>query len=322
MKFHKRKKWSYALENLMYKNTMTFPLGKLRVFETAARLLSFTKAADELHLTQSAVSQQIKQLEGQLGFDVFLRLTRRLELTDLGLQLYESARRSLYDIDSTVESLKGDTKRGNVVVSVGSSFAVNWLIPNLSRFRDLNPDIEISIRASEEQPDREAHSDIDVAIGFGSHLKNTKMKIQQLGCDQVFVVASPKLLPRGRPLKKVEDFENYTLIHNEISDREAGVGDWENWLISQNKGGAIDVVEGPRYPRCDLAVQAATHGEGLVLAWDTMVSNELADKRLVKVFGGMFESSNSYYAWCTRQAYSKPKVQKVLQWLHSEHSKI
>lgn len=305
----------------MHKSAMKFPLGKLRIFEAAARLLSFTKAADELHLTQSAVSQQIKQLEGQLGFEVFLRLTRRLQLTDLGLQLYESVRRSLYDLDSTVESLRGDTMRGIVVVSVGSSFAVNWLIPKLSQFRDLHPEIELSIRALDEQPNLEAHPDIDIAIGFGSHLKNTKMKIHQLGCDQVFVVASPKLLKRGKPLKTIEELASFTLIHNEISDREAGVGDWENWLISQNKSGAIDVFEGPRYPRCDLAVQAATHGEGLVLAWDTMVCNELADKRLVKVFGGYFESSNSYYAWCTRQAHSKPKVQKVLQWLHLEHSK-
>ena len=110
---------------------MKIPLTNLRAFEAAARRLSFTLAAEELNLTQSAISQQVKQFEGYLEFKVFNRLTRRLELTANGRRLYETVRRCLEDIDRVVGEVRSESGRGSVVISVGSSFAANWLIPKL-----------------------------------------------------------------------------------------------------------------------------------------------------------------------------------------------
>ena len=299
---------------------MSFPLTNLRAFEAGARLLSFTLAADELHLTQSAVSQQIKQLETRLGFRVFHRLTRRLELTDQGRQLYEAVRRSLHDLDLAVETLRGETMHGSVVLNTGSTFAANWLIPRLGRFRETYPGIELRIQPSDELLDLDTHPAIDLAVRFGHGAKKS-MIVERLGQEQVFVAASPSLLRHVEPPCKVEDLARFTLIHNDVSDREPdSAGDWRNWLNSLGMSGALDVTSGPRYPRSDLVVHAAVHGQGVALVWDTMVLNELADNRLVKVFDGLFETAYSYIAWCTPHAFSKPKVHAVMDWLRFEAS--
>lgn len=297
---------------------MTFPLANLRAFEAAARLLSFTLAADELHLTQSAVSQQIKQLESRLGFQVFRRLTRRLELNEQGRALYESVRRSLQDLDLTVEMLRGQSMQGSVVISVGSSFAVNWLIPKLGRFRDTYPDIDLRIQPSDELIDLAAEPSIDVVVRFGRR-SHGDMIVEELGQDQVFVAASPALLRDVEPPRRVEDLARFTLLHNEVSDHEPGAsGDWGNWLTALGMGGALDFTCGPRFARSDLVVHAAVHGQGIALVWDTMVIKECVEKRLVKVFNGSYETTNSYVAWCTSQAFSKPKVRAVMEWLKRE----
>lgn len=297
---------------------MTLPLANLRAFEAVARLLSFTSAAAELHLTQSAVSQQIKQLESRLGFEVFRRLTRRLELTDQGRELYETVRRLLQDLDLTVEKLQGEEMRGSVVVSSGSSFAANWLIPRLGSFRDTHPSIELRIQPSDKPINLETETSVDLQVRFG-HGANEDMIVEALGEDQVFVVASPTLLRTAQPPRQVKDLACFTLLHNEVSEQEPGsAGDWRNWLMSVSMNSVLDTTAGPRFPRSDLVVQAAVHGQGVALAWDTMVLEELADNRLVKVFDGLFETSSSYIAWCTPRAFNKPKVHAVMEWLRRE----
>ena len=297
---------------------MAFPLANLRAFEAVARLLSFTSAAAELNLTQSAVSQQIKLLEARLGFQVFRRLTRRLELTDRGRELYETVRRALQDLDLTLEKLRGEEMRGSVVVSTGSTFAANWLIPRLGPFSDAHPNIELRIQPSDDPIDLETEPSVDLQVRFG-HGASEGMVVEALGEDQVFVVASPALLRKAQPLRHVEDLACFTLLHNESSDQEPGsAGDWRNWLTSLGMNGALDTTAGPRFPRSDLVVQAAVHSQGVALVWDTMVLGELANNRLVKVFDGDFETSRSYVAWCTEQAFNKPKVHAVMEWLRRE----
>lgn len=297
---------------------MTFPLANLRAFEAVARRLSFTSAAGELHLTQSAVSQQIKQLEVRLGFPVFRRLTRRLELTDQGRELYETVRRSLQDLDLTVEKLRGEGLRGSVVVSTGSSFAANWMIPRLGPFLDAHPNIELRIQPSDKSIDLETEPSVDLQVRFG-HGANEGMVVEALGEDQVFVAASPALLHCAEPPRRVEDLARFTLLHNEVSEQEPGsAGDWKNWLSSLGMSGVLETTAGPRFPRSDLVVRAAVHGQGMALVWDTMVQAELADMRLVKVFDGSFETTNSYVAWCTARAFNKPKVHAVMEWLQRE----
>lgn len=299
---------------------MTYPLATLRTFEAAARRLSFTLAAEELHLTQSAVSQQIKQLEGRLGFTVFRRLTRRLELTDQGRQLYEAARRALHDLDLTVEVLRNESSQGSVTISSGSTFAANWLIPRMGALRDAHPEIELRILPTDGPVDLRAEPSIDLAVRFYYDFDDDGMVMERLGEDQVFVVASPALLGEAT-LRRIEDLADFPLLHNEVSDNEPGSsGDWRNWLAALGRVRALDTAAGPRLARSDLVVRAALHGQGLALVWETMVLQELADGRLVKVFDGAFETTRSYVAWCTPQAYGKPKVRAVMDWLKQEAS--
>ncbi len=294
---------------------MKAPLANLRAFEAAARLLSFTLAAEELHLSQSAVSQQIKQLEDRLGFPLFTRLTRRLELNDAGLRLYETVRRSLQEIDRTVDELREGTMTGAVTVSVGSSFAANWLIPRLGDLAAECPGIDLGVRPSDVLIDLRAEPDVDIAVRFGQ-VGGRGIVSRPLGDESVFAVCSPSLLEGAEPPRNLSDLAGFPLLHNEASERERGAaGDWRNWLAALGAEGAVDVESGPRFPRSDLLVRAAVLGQGVALAWDTMVANELRDGRLVKVFAGRYETSNCYYAFCTEEAHARPKVRAVFDWL-------
>lgn len=294
---------------------MKAPLANLRAFEAAARLLSFTLAAEELNLSQSAVSQQIKQLEERLGFSLFTRLTRRLELNEAGRRLYETVRRSLLEIDRTVDELRGGATVGTVTVSVGSAFAANRLVPKLGEFAARCPGIDLGIRPSDVLIDLHAEPDVDIAVRFGQG-GGRGIVARRLGDEGVFAVCSPSLLDDVRPPKTPADLFRFPLLHSEPSVREKGAaGDWKNWLAALGVRASDGVGDGPRFPRSDLLVQAAIHGQGMALVWDTMVANELRDGLLVKVFGGRYETSNSYYASCTEQAYAKPKVRAVLDWL-------
>lgn len=294
---------------------MKVPLTNLRAFEAAARRLSFTLAADELNLTQSAISQQVKQLEGYLGFKLFNRLTRRLELTDSGRRLFETLHRCLDDIDRVVDELRNEGSGGSIVISLGSSFAANWLIPKLGKLGGDCPEIDLSIKLSDELIDVYEAPAIDVAVRF-AHPCGQKVVVRKLAPERVFVVCSPSLLKNLRRLKVPQDLAAYPLLHNESSDREkTGAGNWTNWLSIIGFAGALDVTAGPRFPRSDLLMQAALHGQGMALVWETTARHELNAGRLVKVFGGHYETSNCYQISCTPAAYAKPKVRRLVDWM-------
>jgi len=294
---------------------MKLPLTNLRAFDAVARLLSFTLAAEDLHLTQSAVSQQIRQLEDRLGFKLFRRLTRRLELTEDGRRLYETVRRSLHDIDRTVAELQGGGQELTVTVSTGSSFATNWLMPRLGSFSAEHPGLDLRIRPSDVLEDLHEDHSIDIAVRFAQG-PGPGIVAKSLGEETVFVACSPALLEGQAPPGTLKDLGRFPLLHNEVSDRETGAaGNWTNWLNALGEDAALDVDPGPRVPRSDLLVQAAVHRQGMALVWTTMVRNELRDGRLIKPFGGRYEVPNRYYAYCTELAYGRPQVRKVMDWL-------
>ncbi len=294
---------------------MTVPLTNVRAFDAVARLLSFTKASAELNLSQSAVSQQIAQFEERLGFKLFKRLTRRLELTENGRKLYETVRSCIRDIDDTIATLQDVDAEVSVTISVGSSFAVNWLIPRLSDFGIDCPGIDLRIKPFDALIDLHADRSIDLAVRFAQG-PGQGFVTKSLGEEQVFVVCSPSLLDGRTSLKNVQDLGAYPLLHSEVSDNETGsAGNWENWLTAIGQENALDTRRGQRVPRSDLLVQAAVHGQGMALVWTTMVQSELSDGRLIKVFNGQYEMPNSYYVTCTEDAYAKPMVRSVVEWM-------
>lgn len=291
------------------------PLSALRTFEAAARHLSFTKAAKDLYLTQGAVSQQIKQLEERLGFKLFRRHIRKLELTDEGKALSAVVRNALHDIDETIRRLQAEENDGVLTVSVGSAFAMNWLIPRLGQFRDQYPNIDVRIDAIDDAIDLHSQRDIDMMIRF-SRGNYPDLHVTELMREPVFVVCSPSLLDPHRPVRKPSDLCQYTLLHNEVSEREPdSAGDWSNWLQQLGQPIFACIKRGPRFPRCDMVIQAALHGQGIALVWNTMVGNELSTGRLVKPLQGRFETANSFYAVSTPEVAQKPKTRKFRKWL-------
>ncbi|MDH3672584.1 MAG: transcriptional regulator GcvA [Gammaproteobacteria bacterium] len=299
----------------MHSSLSKIPLSALRTFEAAARHLSFTKAARELHLTQGAVSQQMKHLEERLEFKLFRRHVRRLELTDEGRGLSAVVRNALYEIDETIRRLQAEDNEGVLTVSVGSAFAMNWLIPRLGQFRAQYPSIDVRIDAIDDALDLRTQRDIDMMIRF-SRKNYPDLHVTELMREQVFVVCSPSLLDPRRPLRKPSDLCHYTLLHNEVSEREPdSAGDWNNWVQQLGEPVLPCLKEGPRFPRCDTLIQAALHGQGVALAWNTMVGNELSTGRLIKPLQGRFETANAFYAVSTPEVAQKPKTRKFREWL-------
>jgi LysR family glycine cleavage system transcriptional activator len=294
-------------------------LSSLRTFEVAARYLSFTKAARDLCLTQGAVSQQIKNLEGRLGFKLFRREVRKLELTDHGRDLWMVLRGALSEIDGTIRRLQSADESRVLTVSVGSAFAMNWLIPRLGRFREKHPAIDVRIHAVDDAIDlRSEGRDIDMMIRF-SRGDYPDLHVTKLMTERVFVVCSPSLIDPRKPLRTPLDLCHYTLLHNEVSDREPrSAGDWNNWLKHLGEPALGCTKQGPRFPRCDMLVQAAIHGHGMALVWQTMVGNELETGRLVKAFGGRFEVTNAFYAVSTPEMAQEPKTRTFREWLMTE----
>jgi LysR family glycine cleavage system transcriptional activator len=142
------------------------------------------------------------------------------------------------------------------------------------------------------------------------------MHVTELMKEQVFVVCSPSLIDPRQPLRKPADLCQYTLLHNEVSEREPeSAGDWNNWLNRLGEPGLAGAKHGPRFPRCDMLIQAAIHGQGMALVWNTMVGNELTTGRLVKPLQGRFETANAFYAVSTPEIAQKAKTRAFREWM-------
>ncbi|MCH8926145.1 MAG: LysR family transcriptional regulator, partial [Proteobacteria bacterium] len=188
------------------------PLNALRAFEAAARHLSFTKAAEELYVTQAAISHQVKALEAALDLQLFRRLNRRLMLTDAG-QLYLPALTEAFDaIDTASARLRADENAGRLVVSVANSLAAKWLLPRLPRFRDRHPEIEVEISAADRLVDF-GRDNVDMALRYG--LGNYPgLRVDPLMKDTNFPVCSPELLAGPISLSEPGDLRRHNLLHD------------------------------------------------------------------------------------------------------------
>lgn len=296
----------------------TPPLAALRTFDVAARHLSFTKAAAELHVTQGAVSQQIKQLEASLGFALFHRGPRGLKLTPKGEELAataESAFRRLFD---KVEELRQKEDGGILSVSASPSLAVKWLIPRLGRFYQRHPEVDVRIRPDPVAIDVLAEADtVDLAIRFGQG-PFPGLAATAFMHETVFAVASPDLLAKGPPLRHPRDLAHHTLLHSESVRREVNsMGNWEVWLALLNVTG-VNAKAGPTFPSSYMLLQAAVHGQGVALTWAALADDDLRAGRLVRLFDRALEGSMSYFALSTPAAARKPKVIVFRDWLVEE----
>jgi LysR family glycine cleavage system transcriptional activator len=294
------------------------PLPALRTFEVAARHLSFTKAAAELHITQGAVSQQIKQLEASLGFALFHRGPRNLTLTEKGEELAATAEIAFRRLFDKIEELRQEEEGGILTVSVSPSLAVKWLIPRLGRFYQLHPEVDVRIRPDPVLIDVHAEADtVDMAIRFGQGPFPGLAAIPIMH-ETVFAVASPDLLAKGRPLRRPADLRHHVLLHSESTRLEVNsMANWEVWLTLLNATG-VNAKAGPTFPSSYMLLQAAIHGQGVALTWAALADDDLRAGRLVRLFDRALEGSMSYFALTTQSAARKPKVIAFRDWLVEE----
>ncbi len=239
------------------------PLNGLRAFEAAARHLSFTKAADELSVTQAAISHQIRGLEERLGVQLFIRRNRALLLSEAG-QAYLPALREAFDtIANATERLQRRDEGGPLLVSTTASFATKWLVPRLATFQQLYPEIEVQISTGVALTDFQRET-VDVAIrwGLGSW---PNVIADRLFAEDMFPVCAPSMVRGKSALKKPSDLSRVTLLHM-TQQRD----DWRLWLTAAGAKG-VDPSRGPVFDQAMTVLQAAMDGLGVAIGHRPLV---------------------------------------------------
>ncbi|WP_259781122.1 transcriptional regulator GcvA [Aestuariispira ectoiniformans] len=286
------------------------PLNTLRAFEAAARHLSFTRAADELFVTQAAISHQIKTLETALGVQLFKRLNRALMLTEEGQVFLPAVRDALRTLMAGVDKLREQETSGALTVSVMPSFAASWLVPRLGKFHSTYPDIDLRISASFEPVDFDRDT-VDVAIRWGRGNYPGLASVRFM-TEDIFPVCSPKLLEDSEhPLKEPGDLKYHTLLHDEMET------DWRTWLIAANVKG-VDPNRGVSFNFSDMVLQAAVDGQGVALGRSFLARDALQMGLLVRPFDLSLPGEFAYHFVCPEQSFDRPKVKVFRDWLFNE----
>jgi len=285
------------------------PMNTLRAFEAAARHLSFTLAADELHITQAAVSHQIKSLEEALGVRLFRRLNRAVRLTEEGQEFVGEVRKALSHLATAVERLAAPDAGGPLTISVLPSFASKWLVPRLGRFRDKHPEIDVRISPSTQLTDFR-RDDVDLVVRYGKG-EYEGLHSVRLMTEDIFPVCSPALLRGPKALSRPGDLLHHTLLHDDA------YVDWAMWLLAAGVKG-INPRQGPFFTDSALVIQAAVEGQGVALARGALAAGDLAAGRLVKPFDIAIPTEYAYYILSPRATSQHPKIVAFREWLLEE----
>src|SRR5262249_5427941 len=284
-------------------------LNALKAFEAAARHVSFTRAAEELCVTQGAVSHQVKALEAELGIKLFNRERQRLVITEAGRQYLAVIRDALDRIAFGTERLQQRQNSGVLTVSTSPDFAAKWLVHRIGRFSDAYPDIDLRISASLHHVDF-AREDVDLAVRHGDG-NWTGLHVVRLSGEQLFPICSPKLLTRRKRMKKPTDVLKFPLLHFE--DRT----NWSKWLEA---GGVLDpdVSHGPVLNRASMVIDAAVDGQGIGLARTTLAAWDLINGHLIRPFALALRLSRCYWIVCPKATAKLPKITMFRDWLLAE----
>ncbi|MFC3095938.1 transcriptional regulator GcvA [Alteromonas sediminis] len=285
------------------------PLNSLKAFEAAARHLSFTKAADELFVTQAAVSHQIKALEEYLSMKLFLRRNRTLLLTEEGQAYYLDLKEIFKALQDATDKLLAKGSKGAITVATPPSFASQWLVPRISQFSSQNPDIDVRIKAVDFD-EGFLTDDIDVAIYYGKG-RWSGVQADKLHSEFLTPMCSPTLLQMGKPLRDLFDLKNHVLLHD--SSRAM----WNTWL-KHFKVNGINVNQGPVFSHSMMVLQAAALGQGIALGNTVLARPELEAGRLVVPFAERLESKEAYYMVCDPQHMDLGKITTFKQWMQSQ----
>ncbi len=287
------------------------PLKALQAFEAASRLGSFAAASDELHLTPSAISHQIRWLEQRLGIALFHRVHRSTVLTDAGSRYAEAVAEAFGLIEAGTRAIERTGKSDILTVHSVPSFATQWLMPRLSRFSSLNPDIDVRLNASVGLVDLAA-GEADFDIRYGTVFPENGVTVLSFPEEPIVVLCAPALAS-GRPgIRRPSHLGGCTLIHSEVN-----LYSWRDWQ-RDHPGVVLALERGPRFDRSFMAISAATDGIGVALESRLLVERELESRQLVIPFGSDGPRLVCHHLKFLTTKTHLPKMRAFRDWLFEE----
>jgi LysR family transcriptional regulator, glycine cleavage system transcriptional activator len=291
------------------------PFAALRTFESVARLRGFGRAAEELGVTQSAVSQHVKALEEWLGLQLLTRSTGRATPTEDGARLAQAVATGFGTIAELCHDLR-DARSPNpaICLSCLPGFAVNWLFPRLINFDQRHPELPVSIiTTSDVTSFEDGGANLAIRYGLGDY---PGLHVEKLMAERLFPVCSPALLAR-QPLRHVSDLAQHTMLFDDLADTGGTPPTWEYW--ARELGIALPrPARTRRFAQSNMVVQAAISGFGVALGREPLVIDALADGRLVRPFPQMVESQFAYWIVCPTEALTATPFRAIRTWLHDE----
>lgn len=282
----------------------------LIVFDAAARLGSFTQAAEELNMQQPSVSAAIKQLEEALGVSLFVRGHRKVDLTLAGMRLFADVSKALDEIDSSVSAVRQMGRQGHVTLNSSSAFAFYWMMPRLAALHAALPNIDLRLQISDREPNLDKENiSLAVRIGDGAW---PDCHAAKLADEIIYPVASPQVMLAARNLRSIPNLMNERLIHLEEPIRERPT--WSQWFAHHGIKGR-DIAAGLRLNDYALVLQAAISGEGFAFGWDHTVQRLIESGVLVGRTEWSWETGRSVYlVWSRQRALSK-EAEDVRAWI-------
>jgi len=306
------------------------PLNALRVFEAAARHLSFKEAAAELHITQAAVSHQVKSLEEYLGVQLFRRSARGVQLTDAARACLPKLREGFDALAAAVEVIRERGGESELVITAPPVFTARWLMPRLAEFSKREPKIELRVFASSKMVDagaldsstlvgdldlRTESSEVQIHLGAGQYPGH---RADRLFSVAIVAVASPDLEPG---LKAPADLASHTLLHDDAMEIVAGGSAWRKWLEAAGVAERVEADRGPHFSSNILSLEAASQKLGVALALRPLVNADIASGRLCAPFDVEVKPGSAYYLVCPEVIADRPAVAAFRKWLLEQAKK-
>lgn len=290
-------------------------LNGLRAFEAAARLSSFSRAAEELHISHSTVSHHVNGLEKALGVELFVRRNRRVVLTSAGETLLPVLKSSFDKISSTLEALKASNAESALRVTVTPSFANKWFVPRLRRFREAHRDIEIQLNPSLSLADfKRDRFDVGVRSGSGEW---PGLKAELLMPINMTPLCSPSLLDGRAGIESPKELREFTLIHADVGHGIGIESEWREWLKAVGADD-VDCKHGLSFHDPGLALDAAIDGLGIAMGYVELAAGDLADGKLVQPFATKVQHPWSYYIVIPEDNVGDRQVKVFCDWLRAE----
>lgn len=294
------------------------PLTALRAFEAAARHLSLTEAAKELHVTAGALSHQIRGLEELLGLKLFERRVRSIALTPAGKMLYPGLQTGFTHIHDAVAGLSNTGEERALVISTPPGFTSKWLAPRLYRFSAAYPEIDARVSSSASYANFTTDG-VHVAIRNQAidAVANSALVIEKLIDVSLVPVCSPRLIETHGPIQRPEALRSLPLVHDDTLVNHAKWPTWADWFTAAGVEG-VDISRGLHFNSADHALDATGEGAGALLAHDVMAYDDLRTGRLVIPVPFSLRSGRAYHFVCTNSRREHPHVQAFRAWIKQE----